>query len=689
MYDSFYGLKDRPFSMLPDPGFLYLSKKHQMALTMLEYALYNNAGFCIISGEIGAGKTTLLRKLLESMEDHISVGMITNTHSSFGELLDWVLSAFNIHQPGMNKVEMHQIFLEYLLQQYSKKKTVVLIVDEAQNMSVDTLEELRMLSNINTGKDQLLQVILAGQPELKDTLRLPELKQFAQRIAVDYHLGALSIEETFGYIRHRLKTAGATKDIFSPLACERIHLYSGGVPRLINLLCDTSLVYGFADQAEVIDENLVDEMVRERMSDSLVPIVHPVDAETGSPAPSTAGSNASARSTATSPSKLSQISPEPKKQPVSPTAEKKTVADIRQPVSIHLQSQASGARLQAVAAQPDPEELEEAIHETALASEPEVATETSPEPAVEPEAEPVAETSAELNETTAAPSPQPTQPTQPETVKQRLVNKIEVLKVVASEPESSWFGNKWIMIVLLVVTLTVVFLLVRNMSSDSALHPVKTEASTVSSPQTTPAAIVAPATTTAEQPAAEDSAATARQKAIAAARQAAEQREAEAKVRRDQEAAAAEAKAKAEAEAKAKIEAETRAAAEAKAKAEQERAERLKQAAAARKAERARAAEKARAAELEARLKAEQEASARAREQAAAAEKKAQQAQAQALELQQKAQTSPAAPAMSTSAVAASVKPASGDAQNVDPDLEFTTDPCQGPSARFLSTCRK
>ncbi len=396
MYDSFYGLKDRPFSMLPDPGFLYLSKKHQMALTMLEYALYNNAGFCIISGEIGAGKTTLLRKLLESMEDHISVGMITNTHSSFGELLDWVLSAFNIHQPGMNKVEMHQIFLEYLLQQYSKKKTVVLIVDEAQNMSVDALEELRMLSNINTGKDQLLQVILAGQPELKDTLRLPELKQFAQRIAVDYHLGALSIEETFGYIRHRLKTAGATKDIFTPLACERIHLYSGGVPRLINLLCDTSLVYGFADQAEVIDENLVEEMVRERMSDSLVPIVHPEGAE--SPVPSTAGSDASVRGTAPPSTKLSQISSEHKKQPVSPTAEKKTVADIRQPVSIHPQSQVAGARLQAVAAQLNPEELEdEAIHETALASEPEVSPEVSPEPAVEPqsEAEPVAEASAQ------------------------------------------------------------------------------------------------------------------------------------------------------------------------------------------------------------------------------------------------------------------------------------------------------
>jgi len=685
--------------MLPDPGFLYLSKKHQMALTMLEYALYNNAGFCIISGEIGAGKTTLLRKLLESIEDHISVGMITNTHSSFGELLDWVLSAFNIHQPGMNKVEMHQIFLEYLLQQYSKKKTVVLIVDEAQNMSVDTLEELRMLSNINTGKDQLLQVILAGQPELKDTLRLPQLKQFAQRIAVDYHLGALSIEDTFGYIRHRLKTAGATRDIFSPLACERIHQYSGGVPRLINLLCDTSMVYGFADQAKVIDENLVDEMVRERMSDSLVPIVRPEDSATESPDPSATSSEPAARGKTQASSKLSQISPEQKKQPVSPTSEKKTVADIRQPAAVHSQAQAygAGARLKAVAAHPEPdlEEQEEAVHETARANEPEVAPETHPESAVEPEADagPETEASTERAETAerADTSASPSQPTQPETVKQRLENRIEVLKVVAAESENNWFGNRWTMAALLILGISVIFLLVRSMSSDSTSLPVKTEASVVSSPKTAPvaASTSTPDTATATQPAADNSATTARQQAIEAARKAAEQREAEASARREQEAAAA-AKAKAEAEARAKAEAAARAAAEAKAKAEQEKRERLKQAAAARKAAREQAAAKARAAELEAKLKAEQAAAARARQQAAEAEEKARQAQAQALELQQKTQASPAAaPAATTDTVAASAKPASNNAQEVDPELEFTTDPCQGPSAKFLSTCRK
>lgn len=274
MYEVFYGFKEKPFSMLPDPGFLYLSKKHQMAMTLLEYGLFNHVGFCVISGEPGAGKTTILRALLERVPADISVGIITNTHQTFGGLLDWILSAFSLHKEGLNQVEMHQVFMDFLIEEYANKRTVLLIVDEAQNMKADTLEELRMLSNINTEKDQLLQVVLSGQPALKELLRTPELKQFAQRIAVDYHLETLSVTETCGYIQHRLVTAGAQRNIFTPAACERIHCYSGGTPRLINLLCETVLVYGFADQKETIDVDLVDEMVVERMKDSVVPIIN-------------------------------------------------------------------------------------------------------------------------------------------------------------------------------------------------------------------------------------------------------------------------------------------------------------------------------------------------------------------------------------------------------------------------------
>ena len=258
--------------MLPDPGFLYLSKKHQMALTLLEYGLLNDAGFCVVSGETGSGKTTLLRKLLENIEDNFTVGMITNTHKGFGELLDWVLSAFDIHEQGMSSVEMHQRFMDFVVEQYAANKTTLLIIDEAQNMTTEKLEELRMLSNVNSEKDQVLQVILAGQPELKTTLRSPELRQFAQRIAVDHHLGSLDEEETMAYINHRLSVAGAEREIFTEEACDRIYEYSGGTPRLINLLCDTVMVYGFADQREVIDEDLVDEMVQDRMQDSIVPL---------------------------------------------------------------------------------------------------------------------------------------------------------------------------------------------------------------------------------------------------------------------------------------------------------------------------------------------------------------------------------------------------------------------------------
>ena len=264
MYESFYGFREKPFSLLPDSGFLYLSSKHKMALTLLEYGLMSQAGFSVISGDIGTGKTTLIRKLLSQIGDDIRVGLISNTHQSFGELMQWVALAFDIPHAGKDKVQLYQQFIDFIINEYAKGRRTVLIVDEAQNMSAETLEELRMLSNINADKDQVLQIILVGQRELRDTLRRPDLVQFAQRIAVDYHLEPLSREEVSEYIHHRCKVAGGKPDLFSDQACEAVFELTKGVPRLINTLCDTVLVYGYAEQRERVDAKLVQDVGQDK-----------------------------------------------------------------------------------------------------------------------------------------------------------------------------------------------------------------------------------------------------------------------------------------------------------------------------------------------------------------------------------------------------------------------------------------
>lgn len=283
MYEAHYGFREKPFSLLPDPSFLYLSRKHRMALAMLEYGLANQAGFTVVSGGIGTGKTTLIRHLLNNLEQDITVGLISNTHRSFGELLQWILLAFNLDYRDKGKVDLYQTFLDFMIQEYAQNRRTVLIVDEAQNMAPETLEELRMLSNINADKDQVLQVVLVGQEELRDTLRRPDLVQFAQRITVDYHLTPLTAEETRDLIRHRLETAGGDPELFTEEAAAIAHRFSGGVPRLVNLLCDTALVYGYAEQLERIDAGLMQEVVREKQAGGLFPAPPPGAARTDQP----------------------------------------------------------------------------------------------------------------------------------------------------------------------------------------------------------------------------------------------------------------------------------------------------------------------------------------------------------------------------------------------------------------------
>jgi general secretion pathway protein A len=287
VYEAFYGLREKPFSIIPDPDFLFLSAKHRMALSLLEYGLVNQAGFNVITGEIGTGKTTLIRHLLKQLHQDVTVGLISNTHRSFGELLQWILFAFKLEHRGKSKVEMFQDLLDFLLRQYAENRRTLLIVDEAQNMAPETLEELRMLTNINADKDQVVQVILVGQPGLRDVLRRPDMEQFAQRIAVDYHLQALDREETGRYIRHRINVAGGSDpSLFDDAACDAVHERSRGVPRLINLLCDTALVYGFAEQKRRIDASLLLDAARDKEQGGLfhAPLAPPTLETPGAPA---------------------------------------------------------------------------------------------------------------------------------------------------------------------------------------------------------------------------------------------------------------------------------------------------------------------------------------------------------------------------------------------------------------------
>ena len=253
MYETFFGLKQKPFSLLPDPRFLYASRTHKIAINLLEYGLAEQAGLVVLTGEVGTGKTTLLRHLLHLARDETVVGLVTNTHRSLGDLMRWVLLAFDLNFRGKDQVEQYQVLLDALVERYAEGRRCVLIVDEAQNLSEEALEQLRMLSNVNSEADHLLQLILVGQPELRETLKRPELRQFVQRIAVDYHLEPLGREETARYIAHRLEVAGAARPIFTAEACAAVHYFSRGIPRLVNSLCDLALVHAYAEDVAEVD----------------------------------------------------------------------------------------------------------------------------------------------------------------------------------------------------------------------------------------------------------------------------------------------------------------------------------------------------------------------------------------------------------------------------------------------------
>jgi general secretion pathway protein A len=264
MYERFFHLSSKPFAMNPDPAFLFPSAQHAAALTMLEYALESQAPFCVFTGEIGSGKTTLLRHFLRSHDGNFTVGLISNTHAGFRSILPWAAAAFDIAPAGASETAQYGALIDFIVAEYGKGRRTLLVVDEAHNLSTEILEELRLLSNVNSEQDLALQVFLVGQPELRDKLELPALEQFAQRVSVDFHLGSLTLEEVQAYVTHRLSVVGGRQDLFQPDAVAFIHARTRGIPRLINQLCDMALVYAFAEQLTSVDVRLLQLVLQDR-----------------------------------------------------------------------------------------------------------------------------------------------------------------------------------------------------------------------------------------------------------------------------------------------------------------------------------------------------------------------------------------------------------------------------------------
>ena len=274
MYRSFYKLREKPFSLLPDPAFLYVSSKHRKALAKLRSGILNRAGMTVITGEIGSGKTTLIQHLVRELESEVTIGLINNVHARFDDLLGWVLQAFDIEVPDSSEAKLHGAFVNFVKDQASQGGRALLFIDETQNMPAAVLEELRLLMNINIDYPAF-EVVLVGQPELRDVLEQPDMRQFAQRVAVEHHLQPLDAEETGQYIQHRLTVAGGNAELFDAEACELIYQRSHGVPRLVNSLCDTVLEYGFDQQRESIDGPLVQDILNDSANRQLLALAEP------------------------------------------------------------------------------------------------------------------------------------------------------------------------------------------------------------------------------------------------------------------------------------------------------------------------------------------------------------------------------------------------------------------------------
>lgn len=265
MYERFFGLRENPFRMNPDPRYLFLTGQTQEALAGLTYGIKNRKGFILLTGEVGTGKTTLLNRLLDWLRgQRVATAFVFNSKFNESQLLEYVMADFGIPCESREKSSRLMRLNQWLLDRYRAGESTVLIVDEAQNLSSDVLEEIRLLTNLETSTEKLLQIILSGQPELEEKLRSPHLRQLRQRITLRCRTAALTLEETYGYVAERLRIAGSNGEpIFSKEAIEAVHLYSQGIPRVVNLLCEHALINAFVDHVRPVPAHAVEEVARD------------------------------------------------------------------------------------------------------------------------------------------------------------------------------------------------------------------------------------------------------------------------------------------------------------------------------------------------------------------------------------------------------------------------------------------
>ncbi|KAA1189965.1 AAA family ATPase [Pseudohalioglobus sediminis] len=263
MYTSFFGLSEKPFSLIPDAESIFFSSVHLKAYNMLEFGLLEQVGITVITGEVGAGKTTLIRHLLSRTDyEEITLGLISTPHDAYGSLLKWIINAFRIPVDTSDEGMLLQTLQDFLIEQSAEGKRTLVIVDEAQNMSKSDLESLRLLTNINADKNQLLQVILVGQPELLDKFYDPSMSQLAQRVSAEYRLEPLNLLESMSYVNYRIEAVGGPPDLFDATSLMAIYYYSGGIPRIINTLCDGALVVAFGLGKKTVNLDIVLNVVQ-------------------------------------------------------------------------------------------------------------------------------------------------------------------------------------------------------------------------------------------------------------------------------------------------------------------------------------------------------------------------------------------------------------------------------------------